>query len=243
MHKIYRALIYWGIFIVTLSGCNRPSDSSPSHQHQAALRMINVSEGRLAPVYAPLADQIVKEYQLAEHTGVGIDLGSGPGTLIVELGKRTKMHWINADINPYFFPYFFSRVQKNGLAGRVSAIQADAQQLPFQDNYADMIVSRGSYHFWDDKTKAFAEIYRVLKPGGIAFVGRGFATDMPLAIARKVRKKQQSMNYNVEEKAKELHKIMEKLGVVGYKIRIPENTAGINYGIWIEITKPNRPTT
>ena len=153
------------------------------------------------------------------------------------------MHWINADINPYFFPYFFSRVQKNGLAGRVSAIQADAQQLPFQDNYADMIVSRGSYHFWDDKTKAFAEIYRVLKPGGIAFVGRGFATDMPLAIARKVRKKQQSMNYKVEEKAKELHKIMEKLGVVGYKIRIPENTAGINYGIWIEITKPNRPTT
>ena len=124
---------------------------------------------------------------------------------------------INADINPYFFSYFFSQAKKNGLAGRVSAIRADAQQLPFQDNYADIIVSRGSYHFWDDKTKAFAEIYRVLKPGGIAFAGRGFAADMPLEIARKIRKKQKGMNYDVEEKARELHEIMRKLELQRYK--------------------------
>jgi SAM-dependent methyltransferase len=239
MHRRYNCGVFWIGLIAALCGCGNPSNPSVSQQHQAAIRMIKASEGRLAPVYAPLADQIVKEYQLAQHTGVGIDLGSGPGTLIIELGKRTKMHWINADINPYFFSYFFSQAQKKGLTGRVSAIQADAQQLPFQDNFADIIVSRGSYHFWDDKTRAFAEIYRVLKPGGLAFIGRGFAADMPLEIARKIRKNQQGMNYDVEEKARELREIMRELDITGYKIRIPENTAGINYGIWIEINKPN----
>lgn len=240
MHRRYCLSVFWVVFIITLNGCGSPSDPSLAQQHKAAIRMIKASEGRLALVYAPLADQIVKDYQLSQHTGVGIDLGSGPGTLIIELGKRTKMHWINADINPYFFPYFFAKAHKNGLAGRVSAIRADAQQLPFQDDFADIIVSRGSYHFWDDKTKAFAEIYRVLKPGGIAFIGRGFADEMPLDIARKVRKKQQGLNYDVEEKARELHKIMRELDITGYQIRIPENSAGINYGIWIEIIKPNR---
>ena len=57
----------------------------------------------------------------------------------------------------------------------------------------------------------------VLKPGGIAFVGRGFAADMPLEIARKIRKKQKGMNYDVEEKARELHEIMRKLELQRYK--------------------------
>ena len=53
----------------------------------------------------------------------------------------------------------------------------------------------------------------MLQPGGKAFVGRGFADDMPLDIARKVRKNQQGMKYNVEEKAQELREIMQKLGI------------------------------
>ena len=32
----------------------------------------------------------------------------------------------------------------------------------------------GSLPFWSDKTQAFREIKRVLKPGGIAYIGCGF---------------------------------------------------------------------
>jgi len=58
-----------------------------------------------------------------------------------------------------------------------------------------------------------------------------------LEIARKVRQ-QNTMNYEVPEKARELRRIMQKLGVEDYKIRFRDNTAEINYGIWIEIRKP-----
>ena len=43
----------------------------------------------------------------------------------------------------------------------------DAQQLPFDNNSIDLVVCSFGYMFVPDKLKAFAEAYRVLKPGGM----------------------------------------------------------------------------
>ena len=43
----------------------------------------------------------------------------------------------------------------------------DAQQLPFDDSSIDLVVCCFGYMFVPDKPKAFAEAYRVLKPGGM----------------------------------------------------------------------------
>jgi SAM-dependent methyltransferase len=43
----------------------------------------------------------------------------------------------------------------------------DAQRLPFSDNSIDLVVCCFGYMFVPDKPKAFAEVYRVLKPGGL----------------------------------------------------------------------------
>jgi len=45
--------------------------------------------------------------------------------------------------------------------------KADAQLLPFGDNSIDLVVCCFAYMFVPDKPKAFAEVYRVLKPGGM----------------------------------------------------------------------------
>ena len=37
----------------------------------------------------------------------------------------------------------------------------------------DLVVSRGSIWFWDNPGKALKEIYRILKPGGKAYIGGG----------------------------------------------------------------------
>ena len=227
------------------AGCfNGKSTSSPSgdkYTRQRAVGMIRASRKGLAPVYAPLAEQIVSDFNLSEKDGIGIDLGSGPGTLIIELCKRTKMHWINADINPNYFSDFYRRAEQNGVGQQVSAIFADAHSLPFKDNYADIIVSRGSYHFWEDKVQAFGEIYRVLKPGASAYIGRGFSRDLPVETAKKIRARQgKKMKYNIDEKAKEFDNIMNKLGIKNYRINIPKppGSEDVNYGIWLEFHKP-----
>ena len=215
------------------------------HTAEDASTMIKTATDVLAPVYAPLAQQIVTEFQLAEKEGVGIDVGSGPGTLVIELCKRTRLHWINADINAHFFAHFLKLSEEAGLSGRVSAVFVDAQALPFRDNYADVIVSRGSLQFWKNKQEAFSEIYRVLKPGGVAFIGRGFSDDLPVETARKIRAAQRKrgegsvLNYSVPETEAEIRTVMKALGIEDYRIRIPKppGSEGINYGIWVEIHK------
>lgn len=220
-----------------------PSDSSAQDADlkQAAVRMIRASRKTLAPVYAPLAEQISQELGLAGKTGIGIDIGSGPGDLLIELCKRTRLHWINADINPHFFAHFYELAQRHGVAHRVSAIRADAQALPFRDDYADVIVSRGSYPFWPDRKKGFAEAYRVLKPGGIAYIGRGFSKKLPTAVAKEIRKKQGGrIKYDKKKQARELREMLDEIGISGYRIHLPEPPTddGVNYGIWVEFRKP-----
>ena len=212
-----------------------------SREARSAQRMIRASESTLAPVYAPLAEHLVKELRLAGRTGVGIDLGSGPGTLIVELCRRTKLHWINADINPCFFGYFLKLAGQHGVADRVSAVLADAQAMPFRDGYADVVVSRGCYHFWPDRKKGFAEVYRVLKPGGVAYVGRGFSANLPVETARRIRARQgRPMRYDRQKEADALGRLMAELGIRQFRVHLPKPRGGedVHYGLWVEFHKP-----
>ncbi len=237
-----------GLGVLALSLCAMALAGPPTTDERyakATKRMIAAAEGTLAPVYAPLAEELAQTLGLAEKTGVGIDLGSGPGTLIVELCRRSKLHWINADINPHFFPYFFAQAEAAGLSGRVSAVRADARQLPFRENYADVIVSRGSFQFWQDKKKAFGEIYRVLKPRGVAYIGRGLPACMPLDVARELRRRHGSgPKYDVDETEQQLRGVMKDLDIKDYTIHRPhaENPKAVNYGIWLQFSKSTGET-
>ena len=230
-----------GIFSPSELMAQMYAPSNEKYTQAAAQRMSTTGAGVLKPVYAPLAKQIVADYNLTDlSSGIGIDLGSGPGNLIFELCGLTNLHWINADINPHFFARFYAEAEKKGFAHRVSAVFADAQALPFRDDFADVIVSRGSYHFWEDKELAFSEIMRVLKPGGIAYIGRGFARDMPVDIARSLRSKQKNFpNYDPQTEVMQLTEVLNKLQIKAYRIEhpVPPNSEGVNYGIWIELRK------
>ena len=103
--------------------------------------------------------------------GICIDIGCGPGHLEPELAKRTNFKIIGLDIDAGAKPLFEKRMRAAGLQDRVSFVLADAQELPFPGEYADVIFSRGTLIFIPDLAKCLREVDRVLKPTGVAFLG------------------------------------------------------------------------
>ena len=125
----------------------------------------------LDKIYPLLARQIFNDYKIT--TGICLDVGSGAGRLGIELAKLTSFKVYLLDINSQAITDAFKNICARGISKRVSVVQGNVQKLPFADNSVNLIVSRGSLFFWKDKSQGVREIYRILKPGGIAFIGGG----------------------------------------------------------------------
>ena len=125
-----------------------------------------------APIYPVIAKQIVERTNIKE--GICIDLGTGTGALARAIAKITNLKVYALDISKDMLKLTEKYIKEEGLEGKIIPILGDVHNMPFEDNFADLIISRGSMFFWNDKIKAFKEIYRVLKLDGMAYIGGGF---------------------------------------------------------------------
>jgi ubiquinone/menaquinone biosynthesis C-methylase UbiE len=128
-----------------------------------------VADNRVAHTYPMTAMRMLRECGVRE--GVCIDIGCGPGNLDVELAKRSNLTIIGLDIDADMKPLFEQNMRNAGIQERVRFVEGDAQKLPFPDDYADMIVSRGTLTFIPDIAQCLREVDRVLKPTGVALLG------------------------------------------------------------------------
>ena len=125
-----------------------------------------------APIYPVIAEQVFAWSGIRD--GLCLDLGSGPGLLSVALAEKSDLTVIALDADPAM-----ARIAQETAAGRtdrVAPVIGDVHRMPVRDDTASLIVSRGSLFFWEDRVQAFREIERVLRPGGVAFVGGSFGT-------------------------------------------------------------------
>jgi len=125
-----------------------------------------------APVYPVIAEQVLAWSGIRD--GLCLDLGSGPGLLSVALAEKSNLAVIALDADPAM-----ARIAQETAAGRtdrIAPVIGDVHSMPVRDDTASLIVSRGSLFFWEDRVQAFREIERVLRPGGVAFVGGSFGT-------------------------------------------------------------------
>ena len=96
---------------------------------------------------------------------VALELASGTGRVTRHLRdilpSTTKL--IASDISPDMLAVAKEKLK----ALDINWEMIDAQQLAFEDNSIDLVVCCFGYMFVPDKLKAFAEAYRVLRPGGM----------------------------------------------------------------------------
>jgi ubiquinone/menaquinone biosynthesis C-methylase UbiE len=128
-------------------------------------------------IYEYLGQQIVDDYKIT--AGRCLDIGTGAGILGLDVGKRSSLQVYLLDIDPEGLLKAESNCRDSGLASRTCIVRAPVEDLPFIDSYFDLVISRGSIFFWKDRVKGLSEVYRVLKTGGVAYIGGGVSRLMP----------------------------------------------------------------
>jgi ubiquinone/menaquinone biosynthesis C-methylase UbiE len=126
-------------------------------------------------VYPSVANYIVMKYRI--NRGWCLDLGSGPAYLAIAMARITSLNIVAMDVSADMAKTALANITDRNLCHRIVPAIADVHAMPFPDSSFDIIVSRGSIFFWDDRPRAFREIYRVLKPGGVAFCGGGMGSE------------------------------------------------------------------
>lgn len=102
----------------------------------------------------------------ADLHGDVLELGSGSGAMAVELLDRYPSIRLTAtDVDPAMRARCADRLASYGE--RVDIRDADATELPFDDNSFDAVVSFIMLHHVIDWEQALAEIARVLRPEGL----------------------------------------------------------------------------
>jgi len=95
-----------------------------------------------------------------------LDVGCGAGVTPVLIAKRIGCRVVGVDINEGMVQRSRERAKREGLTDRVEFRVADAQELPFDDNCFDAVITESVTAFPADKQKAVDEYVRVTKPGG-----------------------------------------------------------------------------
>jgi ubiquinone/menaquinone biosynthesis C-methylase UbiE len=116
----------------------------------------------------PLTEALIEHAKLEANLQV-LDLACGVGqpslTIAQKIGPDGSV--VATDLSEGMLDVADKQAREAGLQN-IDFQVADAHQLPFEDNTFDRVVSRlGLMYFWDINS-AISEVFRVLKPGGIA---------------------------------------------------------------------------
>lgn len=118
----------------------------------------------LAHVQKRVSDRLIDLLQSAPDTPARIlDIGSGTGRLLEKIrALHPSAQLAGIDLALGMTMVARNRLGDNPLTGFICG---DAERLPFHGNSFDMVVSTSTYQWIASLNLAFAEVYRILKPG------------------------------------------------------------------------------
>jgi|WetSurMetagenome_2_1015567.scaffolds.fasta_scaffold117058_2 ubiquinone/menaquinone biosynthesis C-methylase UbiE len=201
-----------------------------------ALGMDELAKTVFAPVYPMIARNAVVETGI--NKGLGLELGSGPGMFSIAMAQESQeMNVIAMDFSDVSKYIAKINIAAEHMEDRIYPITGDVHALPFEDDYANLIFSRGSMFFWKDLRKAFTEIYRVLSPGGATYIGGGFGTsELKKQVTEKMLKINPQWSCYAKKKADDDHvkrfeTMFNEIGCQSFRIINDES------GFWVVLYK------
>ena len=139
-----------------MSATQQPAGASRSSAHY---------DQYLGPVYfEPYAIEVTNRID-PSSVNLALELASGTGRVTRHLRKvlSPKAKLIASDISEEMLAVAKEKLTNENIDWQI----INAQELPFGDNSIDLVVCCFGFMFVPDRAKAFAEAFRVLRPGGM----------------------------------------------------------------------------
>ena len=134
----------------------------------AAIRFLEAlwGDGYLSPGGPDEVDRVLDGLSLRGKTVLDIGCGAGGITLHL-IEKHGAAHATGFDVEAPVIVAARRRASERGLGSRSTFVQAPPGPLPFADASFDAVFSKDALLHVPDKDALFAEIFRVLRPGGV----------------------------------------------------------------------------
>ncbi|WP_421915994.1 methyltransferase domain-containing protein [Mesorhizobium sp.] len=142
------------------------AEAAPEYD-DTAIRFLEAlwGEGYLSPGGPDEVDRVLDGLSLRDKTI--LDIGCGSGGIVLHMVERHgAAHAIGFDVERPVIEAATQRAAGRALGGRVRFVHAAPGPLPFADGVFDVVFSKDALLHVSDKDALFAEIFRVLRPGG-----------------------------------------------------------------------------
>ncbi len=144
---------------------DQPSEAGEYDDGMQTLLQLLWGDGFLSPGGA---EEVARVLEGSDIRGCRVlDIGAGLGAidqLLVAVHGAGSV--VGVDVDPGLLRQMDERVARAGLADRIRSRLVEAGPLPFDANSFDVVFSKDSIVQIPDKSALFAEVHRVLRPGG-----------------------------------------------------------------------------
>ena len=101
-----------------------------------------------------------------------LEIGFGGAALIESIVRQTTEGFVaGVELSEVMVTNANVRLSTWTKTGRLEIHQGNIESLPFPDNHFNKACSVNTVYFWSDLAKCFAELSRVIKPGGKLTLG------------------------------------------------------------------------
>jgi len=108
-----------------------------------------------------------------------LEVGCGVGMTPWRLAKEYDCYLVGVELSEEMIAWSKKRAEREKVTDRTEFRVADAEQLPFEDNNFDIVLSESVTAFPEDKQKVVNEYAWVTKPGGFIGMNEGTWLNYP----------------------------------------------------------------
>ena len=115
---------------------------------------------------------VSKLVKMGFKKGKILDIGTGPGVIpMVIINNFHQAEAIGLDLSDPLLELARFNAKESGLSNRLTFEKGDAQDLHFEDDFFDVVISLNTLHLVENPIAMLNEVERVLKPTGILLLG------------------------------------------------------------------------